>query len=566
MKILKNARIYTLNPAQPLADAIVVADHTPHLNRIIAIGKADKLETEFGPFAKTEDLGGRVVLPGLTDAHIHMRLYANALRSVDLFGVEKGAGLAMMAERAAKTPPGEWVTAYGWSKDLWGDAPLSELDAAVPDHPALLMGVSLHVTWANSAAMRAAGIALSTPDPDKGVIHKDAAGKLTGLFYEEAMKLFDHTLPAPTDEATLKMFEHAQQSLWKMGITGVHDFDRVPSFISLQTLRRQDRLKLRVIKNLPVELLDTFIAAGLRTGFGDDLLRIGSIKAFADGALGARTAAMLAPYDDDPENTGMLMLDAEDLTEFGTKAVSNGLSLTVHAIGDAANHQMLNGFAAIRQFERENGLPHLRHRLEHVQVLHPDDLDRLTELDLIASMQPIHATSDIDMADVGWGERSRYAYAWETLRLTGRQAGFWLGCAGGHAQPVRRAACGCHPPAGKRLSRPGGLVPAGAADSDGCAASLYPRPGLHRRDGRPPGDAGSRLPGRPDRAGRGSVRDSAAGTAAPRPGGDDGRRGMGVPQMNDKRSTDQGTGTPDRGAEETLPGALDPPGADGGTG
>lgn len=424
MKILKNAQIHTLNPQQPTADAIVISSQTPYLNRIIAVGQTDRLEAEFGQIAEIEDLGGRVILPGLTDAHIHIRHYANALRSVNLFGVGKAAGLEMLAARVAETPKGEWVTAYGWSKDLWGDAPLSELDAATPNHPTLLMGVSLHVTWANSAAMHAAGITPSTPDPHKGVIDKDSAGRLTGLFYEEAMKLFDHTLPAPTDEATLKLFENAQLDLWKKGITGIHDFDRVPSFITLQTLRQQDRLRLRVVKNLPVELLETFTESGLRSGFGDDLLRIGSIKAFADGALGARTAAMLQPYDDNPGNTGMLMLDAEDLIDFGTRAVSNGFSLTVHAIGDAANHQMLNGFAALRQYEQENHLPHYRHRLEHVQVLHPDDLDRLTELDLIASMQPIHATSDIDMANIGWGDRSRYAYAWQTLNSRGTRLTF----------------------------------------------------------------------------------------------------------------------------------------------
>ncbi|MBN2043883.1 MAG: amidohydrolase [Anaerolineales bacterium] len=416
MKLLKNAQIHTLNPAQPAANALVIARQAPHLNRIIAIGQADKLEAEFGHLSQIEDLGGRVILPGLTDAHIHIRQYANALQAVNLFGLEKTPGLELLAARAAETPRGAWITAYGWSKDLWGDAPLSELDAALPEHPALLMGVSLHVSWANSTAMQAAGITPATPDPPKGVIEKDSAGKLTGLVYEAAIKLFDHLLPAPTDEAALKLFENAQQALWKMGITGIHDFDRVPCFITLQTLHNQGRLKIRVTKNLPVELLDTFIESGLRSGFGDDLLRIGSIKAFADGALGARTAAMLTPYDDNPNNSGMLMLDAEDLTEFGTKAVSGGFSLTVHAIGDAANHQMLNGFANIRRFERLNGLPHRRHRLEHVQVLHPDDFHRMNQLDLIASMQPIHATSDIEMAHFGWGDRARYAYAWQSLK------------------------------------------------------------------------------------------------------------------------------------------------------
>ena len=238
------------------------------------------------------------------------------------------------------------------------------------------------------------------------------------------MKVFDQVQLSPTHPDNLNQFQKAQEQLWQIGLTGVHDFDRIPSFISLQTLHRDGNLKLRVLKNLPVESLDTIVQSGLRSGFGDDLLRIGSIKAFADGALGSRTAAMLAPYDDDPTNTGMLLLDAEDLVEFGEKAVSNGLRLTVHAIGDGANHEMLNGFEQLRQFERAHHLPHLRHRLEHVQIIHPDDLDRLAELDLIASMQPIHATSDMDMAETGWGERARLSYAWNSIAQTGARLAF----------------------------------------------------------------------------------------------------------------------------------------------
>jgi predicted amidohydrolase YtcJ len=425
MKILKNAKVYTLNPAQPQVDALVIGGQHPHRKEIVSAGNVDKLEAEFGHLTETEDLGGKTVLPGLTDAHIHIQQYANYLQSVDLFGTDKATGLEKIAARAAETPSGGWVIAYGWSQDLWGGKPpLTELDNAVPDHRVLLMGVSLHVLWANSAAMKSAGIDPSTPDPPKGIIKKDGNGTLTGLFYEDAMKLFNHVLPDPSDEATLELFELAQQDLWQKGITGIHDFDRIPSFITLQTLHQQGRLKMRVLKNLPVESLDVFIESGLRSGLGDELLRIGSIKAFADGALGARTAAMFAPYDDDPENLGMPLLDVEDLTEFGQKAVANGFSLTVHAIGDAANHQMLNGFQQIRAFEQINGLPHRRHRLEHVQVLHPEDLHRLTELDLIASMQPIHATSDIDMAEAGWGERSRFAYAWNTLLENGTRLVF----------------------------------------------------------------------------------------------------------------------------------------------
>jgi predicted amidohydrolase YtcJ len=192
----------------------------------------------------------------------------------------------------------------------------------------------------------------------------------------------------------------------------------------LQILHSNRELTLRVTKSLPLEALPQAIELGLRTGFGDDFLRIGSIKAFADGALGPRTAAMLQPYEGEPDNRGILMLDAEELFEHGRLAVANGLSLAVHAIGDRANHEVLNAYKQLRALEQNlsPGLPSgkprqkpLRHRIEHVQVIYPDDAPRLAELNVIASMQPIHATSDFPAADRYWGERSASAYAWRTL-------------------------------------------------------------------------------------------------------------------------------------------------------
>jgi predicted amidohydrolase YtcJ len=191
-------------------------------------------------------------------------------------------------------------------------------------------------------------------------------------------------------------------------------------------LHSDDRLRLRVLKTIPVESLAEAVELGLRSGFGDDFLRIGQVKAFADGALGPRTAAMLQPYEGEPDNYGMCLLDAEEIFERGQQAVENGLALTIHAIGDRAVHEVINAYAQLRNFERS--LPRkaagggkaasskpLRHRIEHVQLLHPDDAPRLAGLDLIASMQPVHATSDYPAADRYWGERSAYAYAWRTL-------------------------------------------------------------------------------------------------------------------------------------------------------
>ncbi len=178
---------------------------------------------------------------------------------------------------------------------------------------------------------------------------------------------------------------------------------------------RSGELKLRVLKSIPFENLHHAIALGLRSGFGDDMLRIGSLKLFSDGALGPHTAAMLKPYEDDPHNTGLLMLDAEQLFELGQLAVRNGISLAIHAIGDRANHEVLNAYEQLRNLERSIqplSKVQLRHRIEHVQVLHPDDVGRLSKLNVIASMQPIHATSDMVMADQFWGKRAALAYAW----------------------------------------------------------------------------------------------------------------------------------------------------------
>ncbi len=195
----------------------------------------------------------------------------------------------------------------------------------------------------------------------------------------------------------------------------MHDYDSIRCFTALQLLEKAEQLRLRVVKGIPFEALPHAAAVGLRSGFGSAYVRIGSVKLFADGALGPQTAAMLQPYEGSPENTGFLLLDSEQVFETGQKAAQSGLSLAIHAIGDRANHEVLNAYAQLRQFETEQHLPHLRHRIEHVQMLHPDDLQRLAQLGVIASVQPIHATSDMFMADRFWGKRSAGAYAFRTL-------------------------------------------------------------------------------------------------------------------------------------------------------
>jgi len=423
MKLLFNANIYTLDESQPKASAVLIDG-----GRILAVGEKGLLESLAHGRVEKQDMQGKTILPGLTDAHLHIQNYALSLAKIDCETKTKDECLRRVAERAKKARPGEWILGHGWNHNEWstdGELPTAaDLDALVPNNPIYLTAKSLHAAWANTSAMNLAGITESTPNPKDGVIHRDSTGRATGALLETSMSLVDSILPEPSVEEIADAIEKAQPILWKMGLTGVHDFDRRASFMALQQLHAQGKLKLRVNKNIPVDSLDHASELGLRTGFGDDWLWIGSVKAFMDGALGPRTAAMFQPYLNEPENRGILNMDGEELFEHCRRAVDVGLSMTVHAIGDRANHEVLNAYEQLRKYEKKKGLPHLRHRIEHVQILHPDDAPRFAQLNVIASMQPIHAPSDMLTADRLWGERSAFAYAWRTQLNYGAHLAF----------------------------------------------------------------------------------------------------------------------------------------------
>ncbi|HET7010281.1 MAG TPA: amidohydrolase [Anaerolineales bacterium] len=392
---------------------------------ILAHGKVVAVGEDLGRRGTTPvDLEGRVVLPGLTDAHIHLEKYAHQLQVVDCETSTREECLRRVRQRAESTPPGAWILGHGWNQNDWGGfGTAADLDAAAPANPVYLTAKSLHAAWANTRALQAAGLA-SAPDPTGGRVQRDSSGHPTGILFEAAMDLITPVLPQPALESTIADILAAQSRLWRMGLTGVHDFDGRRCFEALQILREQRTLGLRVLKSIPHELLPHAVALGLRSGFGDDQLRIGHVKVFADGALGPRTAAMLAPYEGEPENLGMLFLDREAILETGIRAAEAGLALAIHAIGDRANHEVLEGLAALRRHEGEHHLPHRRHRIEHLQLLHSDDLHRPAELDVVASMQPSHATSDMSMADRYWGDRVAGAYAWQSELRSGATLAF----------------------------------------------------------------------------------------------------------------------------------------------
>ena len=420
MRILYNAQIYSLDANIPIASAIVV-----DRGRILDIGDQDSILSRYGDSSERVNLGKRAVIPGLTDAHIHLEQYALGLQKVKCETTTREECLENVAARVEITPPGEWILGHGWNQNEWtaGFGTKEHLDSIAPQNPIYLTAKSLHAAWVNSSALRSAGITAQTPETDGGRIQRNKDGSPTGILFETAMSLVSDVVPEPSPEQVAEAILRAQPILWQMGLTGVHDFDRRICFVALQQLHAAGKLQLRTIKSIPIESLSSAVALGLRTGFGDDTLRIGSIKAFADGALGPRTAAMFQPYEGEPQNRGILMMDSESLYEQGRLAVENGFSMAVHAIGDHANHEVLKAYTQLREYEHERFTPEdrkieappLRHRIEHVQIIHPDDIPRLAALDVIASMQPIHATSDYLAADLYWGERSKNSYAWRTL-------------------------------------------------------------------------------------------------------------------------------------------------------
>ena len=409
--ILHNANIITLDESQPRVSALAVS-----YGRVVALGADDEIRRLANADTTELNMDSRTILPGLTDAHIHWEGQAKALRSVDVFEApSKAQALEGVRLRVERTPPGKWITGQGWTQALWAGGAFpdkSDLDAVAPDNPVTLSAKSGHAAWVNSSALRRAGITSATSDPPGGKIERGADGQPTGILLESAMDLVQEKVPEPTPDQLADMMAEAQAAALKTGITMIHDFDDPSCLAALQILRERGMLSLRVLKHINQAWLDAALSSGIRSGFGDDWLRIGALKLFADGALGPKTALMFAPYAGEPDNYGMAVVDKEDMVDYVRRASAAGLPATIHAIGDKAVHDVLDVFENVRREEAQRSEPPAsrRHRIEHVQIVHPQDVRRLAELDIIASMQPIHATSDRVMADHYWGERTQYAY------------------------------------------------------------------------------------------------------------------------------------------------------------
>ncbi|HSF20193.1 MAG TPA: amidohydrolase [Vicinamibacteria bacterium] len=415
--ILTNANVITVDEALPRAEAVAIKG-----NRILAIGARQAVEPHAGAETEIIDLDGATVVPGLIDAHMHFPRLGKRTKQLFLDETRSPTeAIAVVKEKIASTTAGEWVTGQGWHTVMWGMSGFpdnSELDAASPENPVYLVGMASHAAWVNDQALEIAGITAETPDPPGGEIVRSNRGKPTGVLRETAMDLVSRHLPEETRASRKADIELSITTALAMGLTEVHDagvgYEEIDIYKELLEEGKLD-IRLNVMFGIPDagEVLDRYIANPPEVGLGEGRLTLRSLKIFADGALGARGAALLEPYADSPEEIGLLQADENELYEVTRKAMEAGFQVAAHAIGDRANRIVLDAF---ERAQKERPADRPRHRIEHAQVIAPEDIPRFAELGVIPSMQPIHATMDMGFAEARVGPgRIRGAYAWRSL-------------------------------------------------------------------------------------------------------------------------------------------------------
>lgn len=422
---VENVKGYTFDGLGRLQkfDAVLIDDS----GKVSAVGTREMLKPRTGK-ATVVDAGGAVMLPGLIDAHGHvMGLGFNALE-VDLSAARSlEEALEMVKAYAEANPDAKWIKGRGWNQERWGldrFPTAEELDSAVADRPVWLSRVDGHAGWANSKAMQIAKITAKTKALAGGEIIRGEDGKPLGVFVDAAEDLIGRHVPAPTEAEQEAALEAALKTMASVGLTGVHDagIDQ-KTWALYRRFGEEGRLTARIYAMIGGvgKDFEALSKAGPQDKLYDGRLFLRAVKLYSDGALGSRGAALIEPYADAPESTGLAFHSDSALANMVSRAISKGYQVNVHAIGDAANQQVLNAFGMILPYTGQGQ----RHRIEHAQVLKPEDIKRLTELGLIASMQPTHATSDWQMAEKRLGsERLEGAYAWKTVLKSGGKLAF----------------------------------------------------------------------------------------------------------------------------------------------
>ncbi|RTE85466.1 MULTISPECIES: amidohydrolase [Gammaproteobacteria] len=367
------------------------------------------------------DFHGKTVLPGIIDAHGHIQGLGQNLNEVDLRGINsKASSVAQVANYADQNLDLDWIIGRGWNQVLWPENAFpnrQDIDNVISDRPVWLTRIDGHAGWANSAALELAGITAETQSPDGGEIVKDENGNPTGILIDTAMELLTQHIPGASEQSIRSNYHAAFDQLLSLGITQVHDAGADARHLNIyQQLLSEGALPIRVhamiAGNSPN--LEALLEQGTsRDEF--DRLQINSVKLYGDGALGSRGAALIHPYSDDPDNSGLLVTPEERVYQLFSTIHNAGFQVNYHAIGDYSNRLALDTFAQLEQ-EHEAPLAEMRHRIEHAQIVQVEDIPRFKTLGIIPSMQPTHATSDMNMAEDRVGtERIAGAYAWRTF-------------------------------------------------------------------------------------------------------------------------------------------------------
>ncbi|MBN2071791.1 MAG: amidohydrolase [Candidatus Krumholzibacteriota bacterium] len=414
-----NGQFYTMKAAGHVVEAVAISG-----DRIIAAGSSEELAGLCNAATKRYDLKGLCVIPGLVDAHAHFNGYALGRESIDLTGTSSLVEIsAMVSDRARRLEKGEWIKGRGWDQNDWSDQHFpgkKEIDEISPGNPVFLVRVCGHAAIVNSPALVLAGIDRNTPDPPGGKIIHGSDGEPTGLLIDEALELVRVKIPSPGRDEKKRLYREAALECLSVGLTGVHEMG-----ISAETASIYR--EMYIAEELPVRLtvyyqnnevsLDSLLDEGPMRGFAGHHFEVAGVKFYSDGSLGARSAALIDDYSDDPGNRGLLVTDPGELYRGIVNCHSKGFPVAVHAIGDRGNRMVLDQFEKVRNAD---GLEDMRDRIEHAQVLSPDDIGRFARLGVVPSMQFTHCTSDMGWARDRLGpERIKGAYAWRTLISAG---------------------------------------------------------------------------------------------------------------------------------------------------
>jgi predicted amidohydrolase YtcJ len=415
--VMTGGNVYTMNESQPRAEAIAIAG-----GRIVFVGSDAEAAGFVSPDTRIIDLNGKTVFPGFVDAHAHLDGLGKLLVQVNLNGTPSaGAVRQLVLDWQDSTPPGDWIQGRGWDQNDWErkEFPTWADLAGTDGNPVYLRRIDGHAAWVNKTALDRCRITKDTPDPFGGRIIRGRDGEPTGVFIDEAIDLVSDNIPAPSFEDRVLRVKLAIEECQRNGLTGMHDagIDR-EGYDVLKYLAARGELNFRVYAMLDADD-STFAVEQIRRGpmLDDDYLKIRALKLYADGALGSRGALLIEPYTDDPSNSGLLQHPREILLGWTVLALQNGIQVCTHAIGDGANRIMLDVYEeALGRVDAVD--PRLR--IEHAQVIHPDDIARFHRLGVIPAMQPTHATSDMYWAEERLGpDRVKGAYAWRTLIDTG---------------------------------------------------------------------------------------------------------------------------------------------------